>query len=419
MEDLQRDPARRCGASPRRRSPSSRSRGTHRCGTCRARPNRHACARRPAWDATPSANPSPPDARDTRRVRESVPCGAPMRVHLVDGTFELFRAHFSQRPPKTVALAGGPMDVKATTGLVATMLALLHDPDEAVTHIAIAFDNPIVSFRNDLFDGYKTDEGVLPAIRGPVRSRRGGDARPRHRRVVDGPLGGRRRARHGRDALRARMVEQVRILTPDKDLGQCVQGTRVVQIDRMRRKLIDEDVGARRARRRAGEHPRSPRRSSATPPTGSPGSPASARSRRRRCSHGGARSSASRTTTAQWDVKVTGAPRARRRRSPPSARMRCSTRSSRRSSPTCRCASRSTTSSTAACRARRSTTLCTQLDSKDLRTRPIRFRELTLLRRTTPNTSRNFIDGSRFGSTSARPTRSETVSASPHGHQRP
>jgi len=84
-----------------------------------------------------------------------------MRVHLVDGTFELFRAHFSPRPGRT---ARG-VDVKATVGLVANMLALLSDPEEAVTHLAIAFDNPIVSFRNDLFDGYKTDEGVHPTLR--------------------------------------------------------------------------------------------------------------------------------------------------------------------------------------------------------------------------------------------------------------
>ena len=63
-----------------------------------------------------------------------------MRVHLVDGTFELFRANFAPRPPKRVR----GVDVKATAGLVGSMLALLSDADEAVTHLAIAFDNPIV-----------------------------------------------------------------------------------------------------------------------------------------------------------------------------------------------------------------------------------------------------------------------------------
>lgn len=164
-----------------------------------------------------------------------------MRVHLVDGTYELFRAHYSHRPPKSVALADGLLDVKATTGLVAAMLALLHDPDEGVTHIAIAFDNPIVSFRNELFDGYKSDEGVEPAIRAQF------DLAELAMRALGIVVWSMDRY-EADDALAtgatrfAGSVEQVRILTPDKDLGQCVQGTRIVQVDRMRRKLIDEDT---------------------------------------------------------------------------------------------------------------------------------------------------------------------------------
>jgi 5'-3' exonuclease len=164
-----------------------------------------------------------------------------MRVHLVDGTYELFRAHFSHRPPKAIELADGRLDVKATTGLVAAMLALLHDPDEAVTHLAIAFDNPILSFRNDLFDGYKSDEGVEPAIRKQfdlaelAMKALGIVVWSMDRWEADDAL--------ATGATRfAPAAEQVRILTPDKDLGQCVQGTRIVQVDRMRRKLIDEDV---------------------------------------------------------------------------------------------------------------------------------------------------------------------------------
>lgn len=164
-----------------------------------------------------------------------------MRVHLVDGTYELFRAHFSHRPPKTIALADGPMDVKGTTGLVAAMLALLHDPDEAVTHLAIAFDNPIASFRNDLFEDYKSDEGVIPAIRAQF------DLVEVAMRALGIVVWSMERW-EADDALATGATrfgaacEQVRILTPDKDLGQCVQGTRIVQVDRMRRKLIDEDV---------------------------------------------------------------------------------------------------------------------------------------------------------------------------------
>jgi len=164
-----------------------------------------------------------------------------MRVHLVDGTFELYRAHFSHRPQKSVPQADGPMDVKATAGLVASMLGLLHDPDEAVTHLAIAFDNPIRSFRNDLYDGYKGDEGVPPSLRKQFDL---AEVAMKALGIVVWSMD----AWEADDALGtaaarfAGEAEQVRILTPDKDLGQCVQGTRVVQVDRMRRKVIDEDV---------------------------------------------------------------------------------------------------------------------------------------------------------------------------------
>lgn len=162
-----------------------------------------------------------------------------MRVHLVDGTFELYRAHFSHRPGKTIQVAGEPIDVKATVGLVAAMLALLADPDEAVTHIGVAFDNPIASFRNDLFEGYKSDEGVPPTLR------RQFDLAERAMRALGLVVWSMDRW-EADDALATAAArfsaeaEQVRILTPDKDLGQCVLGARVVQVDRMRRKLVDE-----------------------------------------------------------------------------------------------------------------------------------------------------------------------------------
>src|SRR5438105_7275131 len=78
-----------------------------------------------------------------------------MRLHLVDGTFELFRAHYSKRPEQPL---------KATLGMTQSLLALLANPAEQVSHIAVAFDNPIRSFRNDLFDGYKTEAGVPPEL---------------------------------------------------------------------------------------------------------------------------------------------------------------------------------------------------------------------------------------------------------------
>ncbi len=160
-----------------------------------------------------------------------------MRLHLVDGTYELFRAHFSKRPSRR-----GPSgkDLKATVGVASSLISLLHETGEAVTHLAVAFDNPIRSFRNDLFQSYKTDEGVpaellaqfddveeaVAALGVTVWSMRDHEA-------DDALASG---ARRFRDA-----VEQVRILTPDKDLGQCIRGTRVVQVDRMRSRLIDED----------------------------------------------------------------------------------------------------------------------------------------------------------------------------------
>ena len=166
----------------------------------------------------------------------------PVRVHLVDGTFELFRAHFSPRPGHSV----GGVDLKATAGVVFSMLALLSDPDEKATHVAIAFDNPIVSFRNDLFGGYKTDEGVPPELRAQfdlveeAMRALGIVVWSMDRWEADDAL--------ATGALRfADDVEQVRILTPDKDLGQVVRGTKIIQVDRIRRKLIDED-GVRAAR---------------------------------------------------------------------------------------------------------------------------------------------------------------------------
>jgi 5'-3' exonuclease len=159
-----------------------------------------------------------------------------VRLHLIDGTYELYRAHYAPRPGH-VDPSG--RDAKATVGIAQSLLALLHDSDEAVTHLAVAFDNPIRSFRNDLFPYYKSDEGVPPELRSQF------DAAEDAVRAIgvtvwsmheyeadDGLATGARRF--------CDEVEQVRILTPDKDLGQCLRGDRVVQVDRRQRKLIDE-----------------------------------------------------------------------------------------------------------------------------------------------------------------------------------
>lgn len=172
----------------------------------------------------------------------------PTRVHLVDGTFELFRAHYGKRPGHF-----GPdgQDLKATVGVVSSIIALFDDPDEQATHVAVAFDNPIESFRNELFDGYKTGAGMdpvlvaqMPTVEEAVRAL-GVVVWSMDRWEAD-------------DALStaawkfAAEVDQVRIMTPDKDLGQCLRGEKIVQVDRIRRKVIDE--AALRERRGIAPH---------------------------------------------------------------------------------------------------------------------------------------------------------------------
>ena len=161
-----------------------------------------------------------------------------MRLHLVDGTYELFRAHYSKRPDH--ATPDGT-DGKAILGLVQSLLALVADPKEQVTHLGVAFDNPIRSFRNELFAGYKTEEGIDPALWAQFD---GAEVAVRALGVTVWSMD----RWEADDALAtaaarwAGSVDQVRILTPDKDLGQCIVGRRVVQVDRMRQKEYDEEA---------------------------------------------------------------------------------------------------------------------------------------------------------------------------------
>jgi 5'-3' exonuclease len=159
-----------------------------------------------------------------------------MRLHLVDGTYELFRAHFSGRPDHTTP---GGQPGKAAIGVVFSLLALLQDAKEQVTHLAVAFDNPIRSFRNDLFAGYKTEEGVPPELLAQFDSVEEGVRAlgvtvwsMKQWEADDALATGAARFRD--------QVEQVRILTPDKDLGQCLRGDKVVQVDRRREREITE-----------------------------------------------------------------------------------------------------------------------------------------------------------------------------------
>ncbi len=157
-----------------------------------------------------------------------------MKVHLVDGTYELFR-HFFGAPPHRTAEGH---EVAAVRGVVGSVLQLL---GEGATHVGVATDHVIESFRNDLWPGYKTGEGVDPDLWSqawPLETALtalGVLVWPMIELEADDAL-----ASGAAVAEDDPEVEQVIICTPDKDLGQCVRGTRVVQLDRRKDTTIDE-----------------------------------------------------------------------------------------------------------------------------------------------------------------------------------
>jgi len=157
-----------------------------------------------------------------------------MKVHLVDGTYELFRAFFGA--PAALDAAGRP--VGAVRGLLATLVSLLRESD--VTHVACAFDHVIESFRNELFAGYKTSEGVAEELLAQFQPAEDATAAlgvvawPMVEFEADDALA--TAAARLRDAPG---VEQVVICSPDKDLSQCVVDARVICRDRRRR--VDRD----------------------------------------------------------------------------------------------------------------------------------------------------------------------------------
>jgi 5'-3' exonuclease len=157
-----------------------------------------------------------------------------MKVHLVDGTYELFR-HFYGAPSHRNA-AG--QEVAAVRGVVGSVLQLL---EEGATHVGVATDHVIESFRNDLWPGYKTGAGVDPELWSQawplegVLLALGVVVWPMVELEADDAL-----ASAAAVASDDPAVDQVVICTPDKDLGQCVQDTRVVQLDRRKRVVVDE-----------------------------------------------------------------------------------------------------------------------------------------------------------------------------------
>jgi len=160
-----------------------------------------------------------------------------VRVHLVDGTYELFRQHFG-----AASRHSDRHRYAAAAGVVGSTLALIGD---GATHIGVASDHVIESFRNELWPGYKTGEGMDPEIleQIPVVERAlesaGFTVWPMVEFEADDALGAAAAVADADDR-----VEQVLIVTPDKDLGQCVRGDRVVQFDRRKREIID-DAGVR------------------------------------------------------------------------------------------------------------------------------------------------------------------------------
>jgi 5'-3' exonuclease len=159
-----------------------------------------------------------------------------MQVHLVDGTYELFRYHFAM--PSHVTADG--QEVAATRGALGTVLQLL---EEGATHIGVATDHIIESFRNDLWAGYKTSAGMPPELlsqfplleEGLVALGVALFAMVEYE--ADDAMGAAAAVAAADDR-----VSQVLICTPDKDLGQCVRGDRIVQLDRRKGVVLDAEA---------------------------------------------------------------------------------------------------------------------------------------------------------------------------------
>ncbi len=158
-----------------------------------------------------------------------------MEVYLVDGTYELFRAYFAL--PSLASPDGRP--VGAVRGLVQSLLSLLRE--NGVSHIGCAFDSVIPSFRNEMFSGYKTGEGTPEDLLAqfPLAERAVAALGIRVWPMVE----------YEADDAIATAVEQIRsdpqvdriiICSPDKDLGQLVEGSRVVCLDRRRKEVMDD-----------------------------------------------------------------------------------------------------------------------------------------------------------------------------------
>jgi 5'-3' exonuclease len=156
-----------------------------------------------------------------------------MIVHLIDGTYELYRQHFGQ-----AVRHSSPPPLAATRGVVTSTLQLLVG---GATHVTVAVDHVIESFRNQMYEGYKTSDGMeaeildqIPLMEDALRAL-GIPVWPMVKYEADDGLAA--------GALIASLddrVDQVQMITPDKDLGQCVVGNRVVQYDRRNDLIVNE-----------------------------------------------------------------------------------------------------------------------------------------------------------------------------------
>ncbi len=157
-----------------------------------------------------------------------------MDIYLVDGTYELFRHYYALPSARDV----DGREVGAIRGVLASVLGMMK---AGASHIAVATDHVIESFRNGLWPGYKTSEGVEPDLLAQfplleeVLSAAGVVVWPMLEFEADDAL-----AAGAMAAARDPRVERVIICTPDKDLAQCVQGTRIVQLNRRTRVTLDE-----------------------------------------------------------------------------------------------------------------------------------------------------------------------------------
>jgi len=158
-----------------------------------------------------------------------------MIIHLIDGTYELFRHYFAV--PKSSN--GKGQEIAAARGVVASMFSLL---EQGATHIAIATDHVIESFRNDLWNDYKDGSGIEPDLLSQFHlleealQAAGFKVWPMVEYEADDAL-----ASGAALCAADERVEKVMICTPDKDLAQCVKGDRVVQFDRRQRILINQE----------------------------------------------------------------------------------------------------------------------------------------------------------------------------------